>query len=46
VIRSQLLHLNGSIDNLHLEGFEEVYLLDETTVEQVEIARRPRSGVA
>jgi predicted kinase len=46
VIRSQFLQLNGSIDNLHLEGFQEVHLLDETTVEQVEIARLPRSGVA
>ncbi len=45
VIRSQLLQLNGSIDNLHQEGFQEVHLLDEATAGQVEIARRPRSGV-
>jgi protein phosphatase len=46
VIRSQLLHLNGSIDNLHLEGFQEVHLLDEATVGQVEIVRLLRSGRA
>lgn len=44
VIRSQLLSMSGTIDHLQLEGFEDVHLLDQETVERVEIHRSARSG--
>jgi protein phosphatase len=39
VIRSQLLSLSGTIDHLQLEGFDDVHLLDQETVERVEVNR-------